>query len=72
MKTLTAPSRSSVGRDVASGRRSEIDFTNGLVAEKGEEVGVPAPTHAMVTALVRRIDRGDLTPAIANIDSIPV
>jgi ketopantoate reductase len=46
MATLLEPSQSSVGRDVARGRRSEIDFTNGLVAAKGAEVGMPAPTHA--------------------------
>ena len=46
---MTEPTQSSVGRDVARGRRSEIAFTNGLVAEKGAEVGVPAPTHAALT-----------------------
>jgi 2-dehydropantoate 2-reductase len=60
MATLLEPSQSSVGRDVARGRRSEIDFTNGLVADKGVEVGVLAPTHAALTALVKRIDRGEL------------
>ncbi len=72
MSTLTAPSRSSVGRDVASGRRTEIDYTNGLVADKGVEVGVPAPTHAAVTELVRRIDRGELQPHPLNIDTIEI
>ena len=71
MATLLEPSQSSVGRDVARGRRSEIDFTNGLVAEKGVEAGVPAPTHAAVTEIVRRIDRGKLKPDASNIDHIP-
>ncbi len=71
MNTLTAPSRSSVGRDVVAGRRTEIDFTNGLVAGKGAQTGVPAPTHARVTELVRRIDRGELTPDPAHIDAMP-
>ena len=70
MKTLLEPSHSSVGRDVQRGRRSEIDFTNGLVAEKGIEAGVPAPTHAAVTELVRRIDRGGLKPHPSNVDRI--
>jgi len=72
MQKLTAPSRSSVGRDVASGRRSEIDFTNGLVADKGVQCAVPAPTHAQVTELVRRIDRGELEPGPALIGSIAI
>ena len=71
MTTLIEPSRSSVGRDVMRGRRSEIDFTNGLVADKAAEIGVPAPTHAAVTALVRRIDRGELAPDPANVADLP-
>lgn len=71
MATLLEPSQSSVGRDVARGRRSEIDFTNGLVAAKGVEVGVPAPTHAALTAMVKRIDAGDLKPDPKNIEGLP-
>lgn len=71
MATLIEPSRSSVGRDVMRGRRSEIDYTNGLVADKAAEIGVPAPTHAAVTDLVRRIDRGELQPDPSNVASIP-
>jgi len=70
--TLLEPSHSSVGRDVLRGRRSEVEFTNGLVAEKGVETGVPAPTHAALTAIVRRIDRGELRPAVSNVDAIEV
>jgi 2-dehydropantoate 2-reductase len=70
MASLSEPSHSSVGRDVMRGRRSEIDYTNGLVADKGAEAGVPAPTHAAVTALVRRIDRGELQPDPANVEDI--
>lgn len=70
MATLIEPSQSSVGRDVARGRRSEIEFTNGLIAAKGEAAGVPAPTHAALTALVRRIDAGELKPAPGNIEGM--
>ena len=67
---MLEPSQSSVGRDVARGRRSEIDFTNGLVADKGDEVGVPAPAHAALTAMVRRIDAGALKQHPNNIEGI--
>ncbi|MFT5174905.1 MAG: 2-dehydropantoate 2-reductase [Gammaproteobacteria bacterium] len=72
MATLLEPSQSSVGRDVARGRRSEIDFTNGLVADKGAEIGVPAPTHAALTALVRQIDRGELQQDPKHIEALPL
>jgi 2-dehydropantoate 2-reductase len=66
----TEHSQSSVGRDVARGRRSEVAFTNGLVAEKAKEAGVPAPTHAALTEIVERIDRGQLRPHRDNIEGI--
>src|SRR5271170_158836 len=37
--------RPSMGQDMLKGRRTEIDFINGLIAAKGAEVGVPASTH---------------------------
>ncbi|MDB5808746.1 MAG: hypothetical protein JWN94_868 [Betaproteobacteria bacterium] len=55
--------RSGTAQDLAKGRRTEVDFMNGYVAEKGDELGVPAPTHAAIAALVRRIERGELNPA---------
>jgi 2-dehydropantoate 2-reductase len=72
MTTLIEPSQSSVGRDVTRGRRSEIAYTNGLIAEKGDGIGVPAPTHAALTEVVLRIDRGALAPDPANIEGIAV
>jgi 2-dehydropantoate 2-reductase len=71
MTTLIEPSQSSVGRDVTRGRRSEIEYTNGLIAAKGEQVGVPAPTHAALTQVVLRIDRGEISPDPENIEHIP-
>lgn len=67
---FTEFSRSSVGRDVAKGRRTEVDFTNGLIAAKGRELGVAAPTHAALTALMRRIDRGELKPDAKNVEGL--
>lgn len=57
----------SLGRDVLAGRRSEIDFVNGMIADKGDEAGVPAPIHRALAKIVRRIERGQLTPARGNV-----
>jgi 2-dehydropantoate 2-reductase len=32
------------------------------VVRKGEEVGVPAPTNAILTDIVRRVEIGELQP----------
>jgi len=42
--------RPSMGQDMLKGRRTEIDFINGLIAGKGAEVGCPAPTHLKLIA----------------------
>ena len=55
--------RSGTAQDLAKGRRTEVDFMNGYVAERGIPCGMPAPTHAAIAALVRRIERGELEPA---------
>ncbi len=54
--------RSGTAQDLAKGRRTEIDFMNGYVAATGEDAGIAAPTHAAITALVKRIERGELQP----------
>ena len=59
--------RPSMAQDMAKGRRTEIEFMNGFIAEKGAEVGVPAPTHAMLTEAVKRVERGEIPADPANV-----
>lgn len=67
MKRMTEEGRPSTAQDIIKGRRTEIDFINGLVAAKGEEVGIPAPTHAALTEVVKRVERGDIDPSPDNV-----
>jgi len=61
---------SSMAQDVKKGRRSEIDYMNGYVVRKGQEVGVPTPASAAVVAAMREIDAGRLKPDPYNIDRV--
>lgn len=54
--------RPSMGQDVLKGRRTETEAINGLVARRGEEVGVDVTLHRRVNALIGRIERGELAP----------
>ena len=58
--------RPSMAQDMAKGRRTETDFINGYVAERGAYIGVPAPTHAKMNEVVKRVERGEL-PASAEV-----
>ena len=62
--------RPSTGQDILKGRRTEIDFINGLVAAKGEEVGIPAPTHTAITQLVRQVERGEIEAHPRNVEAL--
>ncbi len=70
LKRTTEEGRPSTGQDIVKGRRTEIDFINGLVAAKGHEVGVPAPTHEALTALVKRVERGEVEASPENLAHI--
>jgi 2-dehydropantoate 2-reductase len=61
--------RPSMAQDILKGRRTEIDAMNGFIAEKGAQVGVPAPSHARLTELMRRIERGTLKPSPSLLDA---
>jgi 2-dehydropantoate 2-reductase len=55
--------RPSMGQDMQKGRRTEIDFINGVIVEKGRELGRPAPTHEKLIAAVKRVELGQAAPA---------
>jgi len=54
--------RPSMGQDMVKGRRTEIEFLNGLVVRKGEEIGIATPANAALTDIVKRVERGELQP----------
>jgi 2-dehydropantoate 2-reductase len=59
--------RPSTAQDMRKGRRTEIQFMNGFIAEKGRFVGVPAPAHEKLTDIVTRVERGEIPAAAANL-----
>ena len=69
-KSRTEAGRPSTGQDIVKGRRTEIDFLNGLVVEKGKEVGLSTPANEAITAVVKRIELGELEADPKNIAGI--
>ena len=60
----------SMAQDVHKGRRSEIDFMNGLVAAKGREAGIPTPYNDAVIEAMRAVDAGTLPPGAEHVDRV--
>ena len=69
-KTRSEEQRPSMAQDIFKGRRTETDFINGFVAAKGEEVGVCAPLHASMNALVKRVERREVKPGVEHIANL--
>lgn len=62
-KTRSGDQRPSMGQDMQKGRRTEIDYLNGLVTQRGDEIGIRAPYNAGIAEVVRRIERGEIEPS---------
>lgn len=60
LQRMTDEGYSGTAQDIRKGRRTEVDYMNGFVAARGEGIGIPAPTHNAVTALVKRLERGEI------------
>ncbi len=61
-------SRTAPIQDRLKGRKSEMDFINGLVSSKGKEAGVPTPCNDAVSEIARRINQGKLEMDRSNLD----
>jgi 2-dehydropantoate 2-reductase len=55
--------RPSMAQDIRKGRRTEIEFMNGYIADRGNYIGVPAPTHAKLTEIVKKVERKEVPAA---------
>ena len=69
-KHRTEAGRPSTAQDILKGRRTEIDFLNGLVVKEGKTVGVAAPLNEAIAAMVRQIESGKLEPGPDNISGL--
>ncbi len=59
--------RPSMLQDVMKGRRTEIEYLDGYVSDRGRQVGIPTPACDRITELIERVERGGLTSEADNI-----
>ncbi len=59
--------KSSMLRDIARGRKSEIDAINGVVCEYGKKVNVKTPINDQIVSIVHKIENQELSPNMANL-----
>jgi len=64
----------SMAQDLERGRRTEINFINGYVAEIGKNLGKATPMNEKLTELVHLMEKGDIHPdagMIQLLDRVP-
>jgi 2-dehydropantoate 2-reductase len=59
-KKTAGEQRPSMGQDMMKGRRTEIEFLNGFVVREGEKVGMSCRANAVLTDIVKRVEKGEL------------
>ena len=62
--------KGSLGRDVLMGRRSEIEYINGLIASEGERIAVSTTINRSLARIIQSIELGKLTQSINNIAAL--
>jgi 2-dehydropantoate 2-reductase len=67
---VSAEQRPSMGQDMMKGRRTEIEFLNGYVVREGEKVGIKARANAVLTDIVKRVEKGELKPDPRHIEEL--
>ena len=62
--------RPSMGQDIQKGRRNEVDFINGLVAAKGDELGIATPVNRAMVDAVKRVELRQVQASLDNVREI--
>jgi len=67
LERIVGPGISGTAQDLRKGRRTEVDFMNGFVADQGSRVGAPAPAHERVAQWIRDMEKGRARPALDDV-----
>ncbi len=61
---------SSLTQDLLKGRAIEVDYLNGYVVRKGQQVGVRTPVNQAIIDLTLRVYSGEIEPSVSNLELI--
>ena len=60
----------SLYQDVMKGRKTEVDYLNGLVATKGVEIGVAAPWSEAAVTVIKGVESGEFPVGMENVTRV--
>ena len=54
-------------QDIKKGKKCEIDAINGALCREGNRTNTPTPVNDRIVQVIRRIEKGELTPGEENL-----
>jgi 2-dehydropantoate 2-reductase len=60
--------KSSMLQSLERGNKTEIDFLNGYIVQKGQELGVQTPVNSKIVAMIKEIERGKRKIGLDNFE----
>lgn len=64
--------KSSSLQSLERGRKTEIDFLNGYISDKGKLFGVKTPVNDAVWTMVQEIEDGQRAVSLQNFHDLPI
>jgi 2-dehydropantoate 2-reductase len=64
------PGKPSMAQDIIKGRKTEIDYLNGFVAEHGKRIGMPTPYSEAVVPVIKGIESGEFKVGLDNVERV--
>jgi 2-dehydropantoate 2-reductase len=64
--------RSSSLQSLERGKETEVEYFNGYIAKRGEELNVPVPVNRALTDMVHEIEGGERSISVENFDQIQI
>lgn len=60
--------KASMLQDIEKGRVCEIDAINGVTSKKGRKLGIKTPVNDKLVEIIKKMEVGELTLGISNLD----
>lgn len=67
-RTGVRNSRPSMLQDILKGRRTEVDYLNGLIVRKGKEKNMPTPVNQAMLDAMHRLEDGEIKSDPSNLE----
>lgn len=67
LERVTEAERPSAAQDLMRGRRTELDYTNGLIVARAQTLRIPAPIQEALLSKAREVEAGALAPSVGPV-----